>query len=575
MADTNLNDFIINKLTQAQYDTAEKDPNQLYIVTDADKYQEKLTAGHNITIDKNVISATDELPDQTGNIGKVLTTDGEKVGWVNPRIHNIFDYKWTDHKLYDIRWLRADPFSWQWKSAYETAYNHLVNDGSTQNAIFTLTSDGTFKILAGSTICIPTGFEVDGLTRKYTTVTIDTDTTITEHSGTDGWTGYLWYIPSSNSFSIGSGMFLPTTEIPTTSTGVYWNESSNKAELYVNGVYQEDYSFPIMRMTSSSTQITGILETYNGVNGFTKSTFTQNNITVTYYTATEDKHTICLPDQETNLESLFQATGKAWFYILDTQNERFKLPRDTNTEDSINNYLYFYVGDYTEDALKQTAGITAELLNDKVDITSAQTITGTKTFTSPVHLRGNSTFIKVDNIPAADSQQHIRDIEFIDTTDNRICVLRSEISAANRRAIGLNVCSDTNVNKGGLTVSCAADGTDLHVAIAGKPVQSWIVASQHPSSANGYKWYRKYSDGWVEQGVSNVDMTSAVYTFTFPITMKDTTYTVTTGIQDALNTTVMGLKYNELTTTSIQVRNSYQTSGSTLRGSIVIHGMAA
>lgn len=366
MADTNLNDFIINKLTQAQYDAAEKDPNQLYIVTDADKYQEKLTAGHNITINKNVISAADELPDQTGNMGKVLTTDGEKVGWVNPRIYNIFDYKWADHKLYDIRWLRADPYSWQWKSAYETAYNHLVNDGSTQNATFTLASDSTFKILAGSTICIPAGFEADGLTRKYTTVTIDTDTTI-EHSSTDGWTGYLWYVPSSNTFSIGSEMFLPTTEIPTTSSGVYWNESSNKAERYENGVYQGDWSFPIMRMTSSSTQITGILEIYNGVNGFTKSTFTQNGITVTYYTATEDKHTICLPDQETNLESLFQATGKAWFYILDTQNERFKLPRDTNKEDSINNYLYFYVGDYTEDALKQVAGITAESLNDKVD----------------------------------------------------------------------------------------------------------------------------------------------------------------------------------------------------------------
>lgn len=502
MADTNLNDFIINKLTQAQFDAAEKDPNQLYIVTDADKYQEKLTAGHNITINKNVISATDELPDQTGNMGKFLTTDGEKVGWVNPRIHNIFDYKWADHKLYDIRWLRADPYSWQWKSAYEAAYNHLVNDGSTQDVKFTLASDGTFKILAGSTICIPAGFEVDGLTRKYTTITIDTDTTVTDHSGTDGWVGYLWYIPSSNKFTIGSGMFLSTTEIPTTSNGVYWNESSNKAERYANGVYQEDWSFPIMRLTSSSTQITGILEIYNGVNGFTKSTFTQNGITVTYYTAIEDKHTVCLPDQETNLESLFQATGKAWFYILDTQNKRFKLPRDTNKEDSINNYLYFYVGDYTENALKQAAGITAELLNDKIDITSPQTITGAKTFTSPVHLQGN-------------------------------------------------------------------------VTVDGKALQSWIVASQHPTSANGYKWYRKYSDGWVEQGVSNVDMTSAVYTFTFPITMKDTTYTVTTGIQDTLNTTTMGLKYTSATTTSLQVRNTYQVSGSTLNGSVVIYGMAA
>ena len=27
-----------------------------------------------------------------------------------------------------------------------------------------------------------------------------------------------------------------------------------------------------------------------------------------------------------------------------------------------------------------------------------------------------------------------------------------------------------------------------------------LVAVQYPSSANNYTWYRKYSDGWVEQG---------------------------------------------------------------------------
>lgn len=46
--------------------------------------QDKLTAGENITIEDGVISATGggaSLPDQTGNSGKFLTTDGSEVSW--------------------------------------------------------------------------------------------------------------------------------------------------------------------------------------------------------------------------------------------------------------------------------------------------------------------------------------------------------------------------------------------------------------------------------------------------------------------------------------------------------------
>jgi hypothetical protein len=46
--------------------------------------QDKLTAGENITIEDGVISATGggaSLPDQTGNAGKFLMTDGANVSW--------------------------------------------------------------------------------------------------------------------------------------------------------------------------------------------------------------------------------------------------------------------------------------------------------------------------------------------------------------------------------------------------------------------------------------------------------------------------------------------------------------
>ena len=62
--------------------------------------------------------------------------------------------------------------------------------------------------------------------------------------------------------------------------------------------------------------------------------------------------------------ALYEATGVAWYYVLDTENKRFKLPR----EDKDGEYLYFYVGNFEQSAIEQTAGITSEQLNQKVDL---------------------------------------------------------------------------------------------------------------------------------------------------------------------------------------------------------------
>ena len=59
---------------------------------------------------------------------------------------------------------------------------------------------------------------------------------------------------------------------------------------------------------------------------------------------------------------------------------------------------------------------------------------------------------------------------------------------------------------------------------------SWIfvVSKQDPTSENGYTWYRKYSDGWVEQGGTGTSHQYNVTSqnVTFPVVMKDTQYQV-------------------------------------------------
>ena len=183
------------------------------------------------------------------------------------------------------------------------------------------------------------------------------------------------------------------------------------------------------------------------IDGITANTETVGGYTVTFYRAT-DGHKIVLADQETTVSNIYTATGVAWYYVLDTDNTRFKLPRTKygfdglrgNVGDYISEslpnitgrtsgiitctgtgeangalydndgviydvgsdggsvwggirwyfdasrssstyqngapvqergtqmYLYFYVGQYTQSAIEQTAGLNAELFNDKADI---------------------------------------------------------------------------------------------------------------------------------------------------------------------------------------------------------------
>ena len=53
-----------------------------------------------------------------------------------------------------------------------------------------------------------------------------------------------------------------------------------------------------------------------------------------------------------------------------------------------------------------------------------------------------------------------------------------------------------------------------------------VVDKQDPTSANNYTWYRKWSDGWVEQGGSQkFTAAQSVYaTVNLPIVMSNTDY---------------------------------------------------
>lgn len=305
----------------------------------------------------------------------------------------ILDFKWSDRNINDTKWLCADNFTWQSGNIYQVAYLHLFND--------LYEDDVTLYAWASSTALNKVIY------------------TKTETPAVDGWTyddqGRQWKVISTV-----SGNEIDVLNAPAGEGGPYIRDVSGDMTITAN---------------------LGVQHTENIA-----------GTSITYYTA-PDGHKICMPDQESAVQEIYNSTGVAWFYILDTTNTRFKLPRtkfgftglrnapgdyvepglpniegETNSNrqehtmtaqesgpfynssnthswygDNIHStvhnlcfdaslanpiygnsttvqtpatemYLYFYVGEFSQTAMANTAGITTEELNSKADVSMFQVV---------------------------------------------------------------------------------------------------------------------------------------------------------------------------------------------------------
>lgn len=80
------------------------------------------------------------------------------------------------------------------------------------------------------------------------------------------------------------------------------------------------------------------------------------------------------------------------------------------------------------------------------------------------------------------------------------------------------------------------------------------VEFQKPTAANGYKWYRKYPDGWVEQGQLVVLATAGTTNITLPIQMDSAIYSIQVSAAGAAATPT----YTGATATGFSITSSVQ-----------------
>lgn len=127
---------------------------------------------------------------------------------------------------------------------------------------------------------------------------------------------------------------------------------------------------------------------------------------------------------------------------------------------------------------------------------------------------------------------------------------------------------DAYILLNGIRVWQGMDSPGLHQRV---PTGHEVIEFQAPTSSNNYTWYRKYADGWVEQGGISTTGLGTSGTITLPITMQDNNYTAIAGNGNNAANNYFTISRPEATTTTIK----WYKSSSSMNGYWEVKGMAA
>lgn len=223
---------------------------------------------------------------------------------------DLFDWKWADHEISDMSWLRADTFSWQDGTVYSDAYQHLADDISGKT-LQSETIDGTtiqfYLADDGHKICPAT--QESNVTAIYTA------------------TGVAWYyiLDTDNT----------RFKLPRTKFGVTG-----------------------LRDTVGKYVAPGLPNITGSFNTGDRRTHI-SDVTGAFYRATASSNQwVSQSGVQGNTQGVgFDASGSNSIYGNST----------TVQPPATQQYLYFYVGQFSQSAVEQTAGLNASLFNGKAD----------------------------------------------------------------------------------------------------------------------------------------------------------------------------------------------------------------
>lgn len=223
----------------------------------------------------------------------------------------LLDFKWVDHEINNMAWLRADTFSWQDGTVYTDAYNHLASDYN----------GGTSQTETVGSYTITYVLATDG--HKITT---DETTVLNIYNES----GVAWYY------------ILDTTnerfKLPRTKYGFVGLRD-------VVGKY----------VPAGLPNITG---------GFTSDVWPNPPEQTGAFKRTNLGHNIGGRSSGT-----LTSDGNSVLVEFDASDSNSIYGNSITVQPPATQmYLYFYVGQFSQTATEQTAGLNAELFNGKADV---------------------------------------------------------------------------------------------------------------------------------------------------------------------------------------------------------------
>ena len=246
------------------------------------------------------------------NEDEILTVkDGQfvstkNVGGYRPPLLQPF---WSDHILHRVDSLRADTFSWQSGKIYEAVYDELVSEYDDENSVEETEGEITFKRT-------PKGYKIADSTQE---------TAILNKYNKYGIAWYYILDKDNTQF-----------KLPRTKFGFEGlrDKVGDQIQAGLPNIKSGSWSGVLSEYDSTETDYSAVRRT---------STQTNGNVGTGYTRASYD----------------FNASRSNPIYGNS----------DTVQERATQMYLYFYVGNYTQTAIEQTAGLNAELFNNKADKT--------------------------------------------------------------------------------------------------------------------------------------------------------------------------------------------------------------
>ena len=319
---------------------------------------------------------------------------------------------WSDHLLQNMSFLRSDTFSWQPGTVYEAAYNELLTEynnpasmaqqdyaSSNIEKVGNIVDDKGIVYTSGANyvrtnipISFPSGKTWEVVLKFKAGTPPQNSSFAGLNTGSTSNRVLNFYRQANsrkicvelgtgiNTFDIAIATAFQSPEIPADTW--YWIKVAFTGSSYQiftsdNGVFSENADSSLANSTSIGSSSAAFNIGTDYLLNFTSPGITfdlnechikidgntvwsgVNNIS---YKTTPKGYKITDVAQEEMVEDIYDADGTSWYYILDTANTRFKLPRRVTQM-----YLYFYAGTFNDSAVEQTAGLNAELFSGKAD----------------------------------------------------------------------------------------------------------------------------------------------------------------------------------------------------------------